>query len=215
MAIVREKVKHLYDAGARRYDFATILFRLAGLRMQTYRSEIVESLDLKRGDTVLELGCGTGLNFPLVLEKVGPTGKIIGVDLTPGMLAVARQKVCKNDWKNIELIESDLTRFDFPNAVDAIFLTGVLGYIPEYDFVIEKAYNALSSGGRIAILDGKKPDNLPGVVFKLVLALGKPYGYTEEYFKVAPWESVERLFSDVRFSTRYGGMIYEVSGVKA
>lgn len=214
MAISRVKVKHLYDTGARRYDFATILFRLAGLRMQTYRSEIVESLDLKKGDTVLELGCGTGLNFPLVLEKVGPTGTIIGVDLAPGMLEVARQKACKNDWNNIELIESDLTLFKFPTGIDAIFLTGVLGYIPEYNFVIEKAYNALPSGGRIAILDGKKPDNLPSVVFKLVLAIGKQYGYTEEYFKVSPWESVERFFSNVRFNTRYGGMIYEVSGVK-
>ena len=215
MAIPREKVKQLYHVGAKHYDFATILFRLAGLRMQAYRSEVVNRLDLKPGDTVLELGCGTGLNFPLILEKVGQQGKIIGIDIAPGMLEMADQKARKNDWSNIELIESDLTLFDFPAGVDAILSTGVFGYIPEYDQIIEKAYNALSSGGRIAILDGKRPENLPSLVFNLVLAIGKQYGYTEEYFKVTPWESVERLFPNIIFNTRYGGMIYEVSGIKA
>ncbi|GAA0681517.1 hypothetical protein GCM10009104_02720 [Marinobacterium maritimum] len=215
MAIPREKVKYLYDKGAESYDFATTLFRLAGLRMQTYRSEIVECLDLNPGDTVLELGCGTGLNFPLILEKVGPQGKIIGVDIAPGMLEVARQKARRNNWDNIELIESDLTLFNFPAGLDAIFSTGVFGYIPEYESVIEKAYIALPSGGRFAILDGKKPESLPGFVFKFVLAIGKQYGYTDEYFQVSPWKSVERLFSNTIFNTRYGGMIYEISGVKA
>ncbi len=120
MAIPREKVKHLYDAGAGRYDFATILFRLVGLRMRTYRSEVDDRLDLKPGDTVLELGCGTGLNFPLILEKVGPQGRIIGVDIAPGMLEVARRKARMNNWSNIELIETDLTLFNFPVGVDAV-----------------------------------------------------------------------------------------------
>ncbi len=81
--------------------------------------------------------------------------------------------------------------------------------------MIEKAYNALLSGGHFAILDGKTPENLPGFVFNLVLAIGKQYGYTEEYFKVSPWNSVERRFSNSIFETRYGGMIYEISGIKA
>lgn len=215
MVIPREKVKYLYDEGAKSYDFATILFRLAGLRMQTYRSEIINCLDLNPGNTVLELGCGTGLNFPLILEKIGPQGKIIGVDISPGMLEVARQKARRNHWSNIELIESDLTLFNFPDGVDAIFSSGVFGYIPEYELVIEKAHGALSSGGHFAILDGKKPENLPGFVFKLILAIGKQYGYTEEYFQVSPWKPVERLFSNTIFNTRYGGMIYEISGVKS
>lgn len=214
MAIPRGKVKHLYDEGAKSYDFATFLFRMAGLRMQTYRSEVIDSLELKPGNTVLELGCGTGLNFPMILEKIGSKGKIIGVDIAPRMLEVARQKASKNNWHNIELIESDLTLFEVPEGVDAILSTGVFGYIPEYDFVIEKAFKALSSGGRFAILDGKKPDNLPSFVFGFMLAIGRQYGYTEEYFKVSPWKSVERLFSNVVFNTRYGGMIYEVSGIK-
>lgn len=215
MAIPREKVKHLYDEGARSYDFATILFRLAGLRMQKYRSEVVDCLNLRSGNTVLELGCGTGLNFPLILEKIGPQGKIIGVDLAPGMLEVARRKALRNNWNNIELIESDLTLFSIPTGVDAILSTGVFGYIPEYEHVIENIHNALSSGGHFAILDGKKPENLPGFIFNFVLAIGKQYGYTEEYFQVSPWKTVESLFSNTTLNTRYGGMIYEVSGVKS
>ena len=182
--------------------------------MQAYRSEVVNQLDMKQGDTVLELGCGTGLNFPLIQKKVGQQGKIIGVDIAPGMLEMADRKARKNNWGNIDLIESDLALFDFPAGVDAILSTGVFGYIPEYDQVIEKAYNALPSGGHIAILDGKRPENLPSLVFNFVLAIGKQYGYTEEYFEVTPWKSVEKFFSNIIFNTRYGGMIYEISGVK-
>ncbi|SDJ41552.1 demethylmenaquinone methyltransferase / 2-methoxy-6-polyprenyl-1,4-benzoquinol methylase [Ferrimonas sediminum] len=215
MAIPRERVKRLYDEGARSYDLTTILFRLAGLRMQKYRSEVIDCLDLRSGNTVLELGCGTGLNFPLILEKVGPQGKIIGVDIAKGMLDVARSKAIMNNWNNVELIESDLALLKFPEGVDAVLSTGVFGYIPEYERVIENAYDALSSGGHIAILDGKKPENLPGIIFKFILAIGKQYGYTEEYFQVSPWEAVESLFSNTTFNTRYGGMIYEISGVKS
>lgn len=214
MTISREKIKDLYQSGAKHYDFATILFRLAGLRMKKYRAEVIEILNLKKGDIVVELGCGTGLNFPLVMEKIGPEGHLIGVDITPGMLEVAQGRIRQNNWSNVELIESDIARYEFPKEINAVFATGVFGYIPEHDQIIERAFNALVQDGRIAILDGKRPERLPASVFHIVLALGAQYGYTEEYFDVAPWKSVEKYFANTVFQTRYGGMIYEASGVK-
>lgn len=214
MTMDKKKVRDLYQAGANRYDFATLLFRLSGLRMKTYRKEIIDYLKLKQGDTVVELGCGTGLNFHLVMEKIWPQGRLIGVDISNGMLDVAKRRIKVNKWNSIELIESDIVQFALPSNIDAVFATGVFGYIQEYEEVIEKVYNALNKGGRIAILDGKRPERLPKPIFDIVLAFGRQYGYTEEYFDVSPWKAIEKHFSDFEFKTRYGGMIYEAFGVK-
>ncbi len=212
MAISRQKVQDMYQSGAKHYDFTTILFRLIGLRMKAYRLIAIRRLSLKRGDCVIELGCGTGLNFPFLLEQIGPKGRLIGVDLTQGMLDRAQIKVKHFGWKNVELIQSDIAAYDFPKGINGILATGLFGYIPEYDRVIKAAYQALVPGGHLAILDGKQPESLPPWLFKIVLKLGGRFGYTPEYFNVRPWESIERYFKEISLETKYGGMIYILSG---
>jgi demethylmenaquinone methyltransferase/2-methoxy-6-polyprenyl-1,4-benzoquinol methylase len=210
--ISRQKVQDMYQSGAEHYDFTTILFRLIGLRMKAYRSLAIKKLSLQRGNFVIELGCGTGLNFPFLIEQIGPEGRLIGIDLTPEMLDIAQVRVDRSGWKNVELIQSDIAAYDFPQGVNGVLATGLFGYIPEYDRVIKAASQSLVPGGHISILDGKQPENLPSWLFKIVLRLGGPFGYTSEYFNVRPWESVERYFKETSFETRYGAMIYILSG---
>lgn len=210
--ISRQKVQDMYQTGAKHYDFTTTLFRLIGLRMKTYRSIAIKNLSLQRGDSVIELGCGTGLNFPLLMERIGPEGRIIGVDLTQGMLDIARMRVRQYGWQNVELIQSDIAAYNFPEGVNGVLAAGLFGYIPEYDRVIKAASQSLAPGGRISIVDGKQPENLPSWLFSIVLKLGEPFGYIPEYFNVRPWESVERYYKETTFETRYGGMIYISSG---
>jgi SAM-dependent methyltransferase len=62
----------------------------------------------------VEIGCGTGLNFGLVQERIGPTGRLLGVDLCADMLEQARQRVAARGWDNVELIRARATDFDFP-----------------------------------------------------------------------------------------------------
>ncbi len=210
--IPRQKIQDMYQSGAKHYDFTTILFRLIGLRMKAYRLLAIKKLSLQHGNSVIELGCGTGLNFPFLMEQIGLEGRLIGVDLTPGMLDIARVRVERSGWKNVELIQSDVASYDFPDGVNGVLATGLFGYISEYDRVIKAASQSLVPGGHLSILDGKQPENLPSWLFKIVLKLGGPFGYTSEYFNVRPWESVERYFKETSFETRYGRMIYILSG---
>ena len=212
MVLSRQEIEVMYQSGAKHYDFTTILFKLIGLRMKAYRSLAIKKLSLQRGDCVIELGCGTGLNFPFLMEQIGPEGRLIGVDLTPGMLDIARVRVERSGWKNVELIQSDIAAYDFPEGANGVLATGLFGYIPEYDRVIKTASESLVPGGHLSILDGKRPENLPAWLFKIVLKLGGPFGYTPEYFNVRPWESVKRYFKEISFETHYGGMIYILSG---
>ena len=210
--ISRQKVQAMYESGAKHYDFTTILFRLIGLRMKAYRLLAIKKLSLQYGNCVIELGCGTGLNFPFLMEQIGAEGRLIGIDFTPGMLDIARKRVERSGWSNVKLVQSDIATYHFPEGVNGVLATGLFGYIPEYNRVIKAASQSLVPGGHLSILDGKQPENLPSWLFKIVLKLGGPFGYTPEYFNVRPWESAERYFRETSFETRYGGMIYILSG---
>jgi demethylmenaquinone methyltransferase/2-methoxy-6-polyprenyl-1,4-benzoquinol methylase len=165
--ISTQDIKAKYRRQAKRYDFAVQLYRLLGLRIKAYRSRAVELLRLKRGDCVVDLGCGSGLNFDLLVEQIGPEGRLIGVDLSPEMLAGARERAERSGWNNIEFVQSDIAAYDFPEGVNGVLSTGAFGYVTEYARVIEKASHALAQGGRLVILDGKEPERWPLWLFKL------------------------------------------------
>jgi demethylmenaquinone methyltransferase/2-methoxy-6-polyprenyl-1,4-benzoquinol methylase len=211
----QQNVQALYQSGAKFYDFTTILYRMIGLRMKAYRLLAIKKLSLNKGDCVIELGCGTGLNFSFLMEKIGKEGRLIGVDLTPGMLDIAKERAERAGWKNIELIQSDIAVYEFPENVNGVLATGLFGYIAEYDRVIKVASKSLLPGGHLVILDGKQPERLPSWLFKIVLRLGRPFGFTPEYFKVRPWESVERYFQKTSIEQKYGGMIYILSAISS
>ncbi len=214
MRLSKQKIRSNYDSAAKYYDFALLLYGIIGIR-KAYRLRAVKLLRLQRGDCVVELGCGTGLNFPPIIERIGPEGRLIGVDLSPRMLACAGERVERAGWKNVELIRSDIAAYNFPEGVNGVLSTGVFGYIADYDDVIKAASHALVPGGRLAIMDGKRPEHLPSLVFNLIVRLSRSFGVTRDYFDNRTWESVERYFRETAFEQMYGGMIYISSGTAA
>ena len=137
---------------------------------------------------------------------------MIGVELTPAMLACARKRVEQFGWKNVELIESDIAAYNYTEAVDAVLSTGVFGYVAEFDKVIQEAARALVPNGRSVIMDVKSPERWPVWLVKLFAWSGKPFGVTFDYFENHPWKSVERHFQETSFEQMYGGAIYISSG---
>jgi trans-aconitate methyltransferase len=79
----------------------------------------VERLELMPGETVIDVACGTGLNFPLIEDSIGPTGRIIGIDLSPEMLAQARERVVSSGWENVALIEAAVEEAKIDAVADA------------------------------------------------------------------------------------------------
>ena len=122
----------LYQKQAKAYDQSGI----HGL--EPWRKEAVKQLHLKSGNLVVDLGCGTGLNFPWLQEAVGPQGRIIGVDLTDAMLEQARRRVAGAGWKNVELVQADAASYEFPAQVDGILSTFALTFIPQVKLVIQR-----------------------------------------------------------------------------
>lgn len=201
------EIRELYQKRAKRYDLSANLYYLAGFRENAYRKKAVALLGLQKGDTVVEIGCGTGLNFRYLQHYIGFTGKIIGVDLTGDMISVARERCEKNNWRNVELIEQDASLFQFPESVAGVISTFALTLIPEYKQVIAHSASALSTGKKMVLMDMKIP-NWPKPLINLAVAVSSPFGVSLDIGERHPWEDMQAVFGNLQIQEGYFGGVY-------
>jgi SAM-dependent methyltransferase len=90
-----------------------------------YRRQAVTRLAPLSGEVILDVGCGTGLNFAAILDRIGPSGRLIGVEHCPRMLEQARARLDRLGWTNVELVEADVAEVDLPAAADGALLCAV------------------------------------------------------------------------------------------
>jgi ubiquinone/menaquinone biosynthesis C-methylase UbiE len=161
MMTTKEDPTRWYDRVARLYD-PFILGSYNRARQRT-----IQQLRLEPGQTVLDVACGTGENFRFILEKIGPTGRLIGTDFSEGMLAQARRKIEKNGWQNVHLLHADarsLSQEMLTEAVsvpelnvERVICTLGLSVVPEWEDVFARTWGILAEDGRYAIMDWYTP----------------------------------------------------------
>jgi demethylmenaquinone methyltransferase/2-methoxy-6-polyprenyl-1,4-benzoquinol methylase len=173
-----ERVRRVYDHVAGRYDVALALFALVGYRTGAYRRHAVCALGVRPGQLVVDLGCGTGKNLPLLAAAVGPRGRVVGVDFSPAMLKEARTRTERLGLENVEFIEADAAAFDVPDGLDRVLATFSLSMMPDPERVIARAVRSLPPDGRMAVLDFRIPSSWPGPVRGAAFALAAPLGET-------------------------------------
>jgi ubiquinone/menaquinone biosynthesis C-methylase UbiE len=209
---MREEAREIYHKGARFYDSIVWLYYAAGMRIGLWRRKVVEALSLRPGDTVVEIGCGTGLNFALLEQVIGSEGRIISVDISEAMLGRAKLRARDAGWKNVEFFCCSAADYQFPQDVGGIFATGVLNYEPAYDQVIERGAKALAPGRRWVVLDYKMPKTWLRYLAPAFVFLGSAFGVSRNLMERHPWESVQRHLRNTRMQELYGGFVYIISG---
>ena len=207
-------IREVYGRRARRYDLTSNLYYLMGVPITRYRQRAVEALQLVPGAKVLDLACGTGLNFEWLQAAIGPTGRLIGLDFTPAMLDQARERVKRMGWDNVTLIEGDATAFTLPELVDAVLSTFALSTMPAGERAVQSAIAVLRNGGRLTLLDIKRADGAFRFLNPLAVPLTRPFGGTEEALKRRPWEEMRRSLEAFTFQELYLGFIYLATGMK-
>src|ERR1700749_3809208 len=192
----REHLIRTYRKKARHYDLTSRLYPAPAYPQRSQRLRAVQALGLGPGDTVIDMACGTGLNFSLLQRAVGPGGRIIGVDLTDAMLAQDQDRIKGHDWSNVSLVQADAAGFDFPAAVNAILSTYALTQVPECAEVIAHGTEALAAGGRWAVLDLKVPGRTPGWLAQVGTATVRPFAAIDEWMMRRPWETIRAAMQD-------------------
>jgi ubiquinone/menaquinone biosynthesis C-methylase UbiE len=213
----REYVIERYRDRARHYDITANLYYLFGFREWAYRRQAVQALRLCPGDTVVEIGCGTGLNFPLLEQVIGPQGRIIGIDLTDAMLAQAQHRVQAYGWKNVNLVQVDALEFQFPTEVNAILSTLALSLVPECAEVITHGCTVLAPGGHWVVLDLKLPKRSPGWLVPILLPILRPFAVTEEVMARRPWDAIrtamQTRLADCSWIELFFGFAFLAAGI--
>jgi ubiquinone/menaquinone biosynthesis C-methylase UbiE len=126
---------------------------------------------LRPGETVVDLGCGGGLDILLAAPKVGPTGKAIGIDMTCEMITRARQNAGKQGLKNVEFHQATIDRLPLPDAsVDCIISNCVINLAPDKPAVFREMFRVLKPGGRLAVSDIALKQSLPEEIGQSIMA---------------------------------------------
>lgn len=109
---------------------------------------------IRPGDTVLDIGSGSGTDVLYASLKVGTRGKVFGLDITPAMIAKARGNIERMGAKNVQILEGDATRIPLPDAhVDVVTSNGVLNLVPDKAAAFQEIYRVLRPGGRLQLAD--------------------------------------------------------------
>jgi trans-aconitate methyltransferase len=138
--------------------------------------------ELRPGETVLDLGSGGGIDVLLSAQRVGPTGKAYGLDMTDDMLALARENQRQAGATNVEFLKGEIEKIPLPdNSVDVIISNCVINLSADKDRVLGEAFRVLRPGGRFAVSDVVVRGSVPDEVRKsMLLWVGCMAGALEE-----------------------------------
>ena len=198
-----------YDKAATSYNLMNRLYFMG--RDRKYRSMLVDRLDLKPEHFVLNLCCGTGLDFPFLFEQAKTTGKLVGVDISSRILRQARKR---DPNKDVELVRSDAAHLAFPDeAFDAVLVSFCLKVTPDYKKAVDEAVRLLKCGGRIGVLANHKPSGPLQLVGPMITSILSAMARID--FEIRLREFFSRKTTLVEDRKLHGGLVQLLVGEKS
>ncbi len=192
-----------YTASARFYD-------LISAEWPVYRAgrvRAIDMLDLQAEDHVVDIGCGTGLNFELVQAAIGPGGRITGIDSSRQMLDQARRRIHAREWSNVTLVETDATTVDralIPAHVAAVIATYSISLMADWPAAVRAMLDLAEPAGKVAMVDMQEPTGWARPwtpLARLACRLGG------SDISAHPWTVLEESVDNVQSAQARGGHI--------
>ncbi len=177
-----------------------------------YRARVIEQLELKDTSRVLDVACGTGLNFERLQASLSAEGVLCGIDQSAKTLALARRRIQRHGYRNVTLIETDAKRYTATTPFDAALCTFAIEIIPPWRETIDMMVNAVRPGGRIGFIGFKESSKAPGIANRFFRLISVPFGGVDLNRDVRG-HLLERC-EEVFYEEVYGGYYYLLVGEK-
>ncbi|MFM9887245.1 MAG: class I SAM-dependent methyltransferase [Burkholderiales bacterium] len=175
------------------------------------RERTIAHLRLRHDDVVVDAGCGTGLSFELLLASVGPSGRVIGIEQSPEMFALARERVARAGWANVEVMNAYCETVELPARFDAI-LFNYTHDILRTNAAVARLFRFAKPDARVAIAGMKYFPWWTGPLNIYAFFKNRAYnGVAGDLW--APWDIVAQHIADLRISSTQFGMGYIAHGI--
>jgi ubiquinone/menaquinone biosynthesis C-methylase UbiE len=206
----QDSIRRIYNIWAPSYQLANpyLLGQLPRMRRLA-----VGRLQLRPGDSVLEISCGTGANFPYLQEHIGPSGRLVGIDYTQAMLDEARRLVEERGWRNVELLHANAAELDLNEKFDGILWMLAASVVPGWQEALERAVAHLKPGGWLVMADARLSEHWHARLFNWyanILGLGAAADISRR-----PWEHLPDHLIHVGYDELLLGFLYIAWGQKA
>jgi len=189
-------------------DYLTFLGRSGAIR-----GRAAESLGARKGSMVLELGCGTGINFRFIRAAVGGEGTIVGLDYSKEMLRAACELVLENGWSNVALVRGDAAAPGFAEeAFDGVLSVLALSAIPRWKDALVKCRAVLRPRGVLAVCDARPFDGPLRVLNPLVKAVYRPCTAWDPSRDIP--EEMRKVFGDVKVEKFNMGTFFIATSIR-
>lgn len=189
-----DRIVRSYDRVARIYARFEPLY----LIFPRARRKAIAALGVGPGMTVLEIGAGTGRNLPYLLDAVGPTGTVIAVDASPGMLAEARELVESRGWSNVRLLQQDAAHLEVDAQLDGVLFSLSYSVLPDPQLALAYAWERLRPGCRVVVMDlgltYSRLHRLLAPIARLLEKLAPGDAFSEPWDELAAYGHVETEF---------------------
>jgi demethylmenaquinone methyltransferase/2-methoxy-6-polyprenyl-1,4-benzoquinol methylase len=186
-----------YDRDACSYDSRTATY-------QKYRRDTVDRLRVRRGDVVLDVGCGTGLCFGPVRDKIGSSGRVVGIDESPQMIELAAERAGECEWDNVTLVESAVQDAEIPGTADAALFCATHDILQSRP-ALDNVFGHLRPGAQVVASGGKWAPTWKVALNFYLRSVHEPFVRSFEGFD-RPWGLLSDFVEDLTVTdVAFGG----------
>lgn len=176
------------------------------------RKRAAALLELKAGDRVIDVGCGSGGSFPFLVDAVGQTGEVVGVEISPMSAASAKNRISRNNWKNAAVIESDARTVSLTGLYDGLLMFAAADVYAS-DNALKNILPHLKHGGRIVFFGAKLSRTPWGIILNPVLRMLFKLSFSATpKIDYAPWLTIDKYVEKVEVREYFLGSMFLASG---
>jgi ubiquinone/menaquinone biosynthesis C-methylase UbiE len=176
------------------------------------RQKAVEWLNLKPGNRVLDVGCGSGGSFSYLIHAVKSSGEVIGVEISPESTISAERRIAKNQWKNVQVIESAAQDVQLTGKFDGLLMFAAPDVYASEE-ALENIFPHLRDNARVAAFGAKLSKTSVGRIFNPVLKMLYKLSFsTTPSPNYEPWQILAKFVEGIKVKEYFFGLMFLSSG---